>query len=717
MRRQLVVLVVVCGVTLSFAQLLQGGTGDSSLMSAPAAALPAPMLRRDTVYHARPLAQGNQALTRPRSLLAVCEAAAQMLSRHLAQCLAVLTSSKGSERGLEVLIPRLDAEGVPRLLLKGPLADNNGTSGKGTVLQEGCVVHVVFLEAAGSGGGTGGRQKGASGWDGQDLYLPSAPVTAPRSHLLILVPFASTDYRRVTTVLLHRHLPLHVDIRLLVPQVSDQGKGPLVNVYRRCLHCQEGDVGVRWAGWWASGGFTDPHTLLREQLRDLHGHVFHSVTMDFAPFIDYDKTQEQPGGVVIPRDSMDIRILQEAARVLNFSFVLREPSDGQWGYLLENGSWTGTVGTVQRGKVDFSMMLSITWERTYAVDFTRAYFVEPMTFVMRKPGPLPQWQAPVKPFSWQVWLMVTVSVLLAGPVIWLVLSLTPYARGYSTEGTAEGKLNGLEEEHESNHGLGLLCLYMVGPIFAEPVPFNPRGSSGRVLCGLWWFFCILTTTLYRGSLIARLTVPTRSSTLDTLEQLAASNLEWGMLDTYGSGYQLFRASQVPVYVSLFKEMQYYNMRHSMERVLKGKYAFISWKTYFRNLIARDYTDRNGDTQVHIAREDFFPGGFGWAFPKNSPYLIKFDKIFQRLIESGVVEKWMDDLIQLSASASKEKQVAGTAAAEVEGPRAFTVYHLQGIFLFTGGGMFLALLALVGEVLMVRFSARTHHSTALSLTNH
>ena len=55
--------------------------------------------------------------------------------------------------------------------------------------------------------------------------------------------------------------------------------------------------------------------------------------------------------------------------------------------------------------------------------------------------------------------------------------------------------------------------------------------------------------------------------------------------------------QVPVYVSLFQEMQFYNMHHSMERVLKGNYAFISWKTYFRNLIARDYTDRNGDTKV------------------------------------------------------------------------------------------------------------------------
>lgn len=54
------------------------------------------------------------------------------------------------------------------------------------------MVHVVFLGSTGSGEGNGGRQNDASGWDGQDLFLLTAPVSAPHSHLLILVPFAST---------------------------------------------------------------------------------------------------------------------------------------------------------------------------------------------------------------------------------------------------------------------------------------------------------------------------------------------------------------------------------------------------------------------------------------------------------------------------------------------------------------------------------------------
>ncbi|XP_076053562.1 ionotropic receptor 21a-like [Oratosquilla oratoria] len=228
---------------------------------------------------------------------------------------------------------------------------------------------------------------------------------------------------------------------------------------------------------------------------------------------------------------------------------------------------------------------------------------------------------------------------------------------------------------------------------------------------MWWLFCILTTTAYKGILISHLTIPSTSPTLDTLEQLADSSFEWGMLDTYGSGYQLFRASTVPIYKRLFEDMQYANMKVSMEKVLDSGYAFISWKTYFRNLIAKDFTDSNGYTAVHIAREDFFPAGFGWAFPKGSLYLTKFDQLVQRLIESGLIEKWMSDLIRNSAlqsrmalrakkESAKEQEgspPAATADPENPVPLAFTIYHLQGAFFAIFIGFSLSVLAFLAEL--------------------
>lgn len=54
--------------------------------------------------------------TLPWAVETANEAAAEMLSRHLAQCLPVVTYT-GEEKGLESLISAMDAAGVPRLLL------------------------------------------------------------------------------------------------------------------------------------------------------------------------------------------------------------------------------------------------------------------------------------------------------------------------------------------------------------------------------------------------------------------------------------------------------------------------------------------------------------------------------------------------------------------------------------------------------------------------
>lgn len=107
-------------------------------------------------------------------------------------------------------------------------------------------------------------------------------------------------------------------------------------------------------------------------------------------------------------------------------------------------------------------------------------------------------------------------------------------------------------------------------------------------------------------------------------------------------------------------------------------------------------------QVYIAREDFFPGGFGWAFPKDSPYLATFDQLFQQLIESGLINKWMADLIQLSASENRDKLQEGLVQTEHRrGPQPFTVYHLQGVFVISLAGYLLAFGAFLAELLLSR----------------
>ena len=41
--------------------------------------------------------------------------------------------------------------------------------------------------------------------------------------------------------------------------------------------------------------------------------------------------------------------------IMNFTYTLRKPPDGQWGSLMKNGTWTGMVNELHLKKADIGM--------------------------------------------------------------------------------------------------------------------------------------------------------------------------------------------------------------------------------------------------------------------------------------------------------------------------------------------------------------------------
>ena len=77
---------------------------------------------------------------------------------------------------------------------------------------------------------------------------------------------------------------------------------------------------------------------------------------------------------------------------------MRPPVDEQWG-TKEDDRWTGMVGTLEAEEADISMMLFWSFSRKQVIDFTRIYTNEPFVMITRKPRPLPQHLALVRPFT------------------------------------------------------------------------------------------------------------------------------------------------------------------------------------------------------------------------------------------------------------------------------------------------------------------------------
>ena len=67
---------------------------------------------------------------------------------------------------------------------------------------------------------------------------------------------------------------------------------------------------------------------------------------------------------------------------------------------------------------------------------------------------------------------------------------------------------------------------------------------------------MLISTAYRSSLIAHLSVPDKSSTIDTFEQLLeADGWTWGMEETYGIGWEWFNKSKITTVQKIYEKIQ------------------------------------------------------------------------------------------------------------------------------------------------------------------
>ncbi|MPC93583.1 hypothetical protein E2C01_088717 [Portunus trituberculatus] len=59
----------------------------------------------------------------------------------------------------------------------------------------------------------------------------------------------------------------------------------------------------------------------------------------------------------------------------------------------------------------------------------------------------------------------------------------------------------------------------------------------------------------------------------------------------------------------------------------------------------------------MAKDRFFPADTGFALQKGSPLRRLFDKVLRRLLEAGLVDKWLSDLIQQHTLATRRKAVS------------------------------------------------------------
>ena len=273
--------------------------------------------------------------------------------------------------------------------------------------------------------------------------------------------------------------------------------------YDVCHLCNQGKDTITLTDTWRQGrGFGHKVQLQDSFSGNFHGHTIHMGTLNAKPMIYVTGTDDQGG---ITRDGIEYRKYMILSGMLKASWIFHNVSSGNQ-FQLTTG--TGLLADLLEDKVD---IVGGGWMGSYGlyqhVDFTASTLISTGDHILslEPPKGLPLFGL-LKPFSWQIWVMIICSVMAD--------ALSMYAgRNLGSDSDTMGNTMA-NSTWESLVILSWECIRNRAP---------PR--STLIFRSVYTMTAFLLVTLYIGDYTAGLVSPSYLyPPIDTFKQLSNSSM-------------------------------------------------------------------------------------------------------------------------------------------------------------------------------------------------
>ncbi|XP_068239635.1 probable glutamate receptor isoform X5 [Palaemon carinicauda] len=371
-----------------------------------------------------------------------------------------------------------------------------------------------------------------------------------------------------------------------------------------------------------------------------------------------------PDGSIEVLSGLDIAIINILSSALNFTYKAFIPQDNVWGDALPNGNVTGIIGMVARREaVIGASVLSISASRLRVVDFTCPYITGMYLLMSRSPKEKNRALAVLSPFQLQVWIGITLTVLLIGPIVYLIsYVVNKYV-------TIDGKAIDYQWFH----------LNMFRNVVNQGNFILEESLQVRVVLAFWFLFCLINAALYSGMLTAVLAIPAYETPIDFLRDLPRATKEGFTVGTIGdSNYEtFFKTATEGIFKQTWDLFNHEDRSRSfvksafegVKRVLEEKFVFITsdnYGTLFKVVFGKE--------RIYLSKERFLPSHVGFACQRGSPIIDALTLILLKMKEGGIMDRVTDEYINnVPLDPSARTVVVEKKSASI------TLTHLQAAF--------------------------------------
>lgn len=368
-------------------------------------------------------------------------------------------------------------------------------------------------------------------------------------------------------------------------------------------------------------------------------------------------------------EGMDGHILYNVAQYFNFMFKIHNNYGNKpYGSVLQNGSVVGSLADVVYGKTEISFNSRfIMWYGVDDIDFSIPVASDKLCIIAPKAKRIPKWKNMFVSYKTEVWL----SFLM----VYVVCAMCFYF---------------LHKYKLQKHSTGCLPTLNMFQIFVlSPVHRPPQILVQRLLFASCLLFNLVLMNTFQGLLVTNITTPNYGTDIHTMDQLHESNLQiltgsFSIMDMLKNGDVISRKFKV-----------FEGTRHEMiQQVLKSVAAITERESSIRFLVTK-YLSPDGTLLMHMVEECPAYYYLAYILPKGNPYLQEFNSFLQKVMESGLTQKWYWDSTDIKTRLSYRKSHPKPKTLKL-----FSVSDLQLAFYILITGLLLSSFIFVVEVALV-----------------
>ncbi|XP_070180491.1 glutamate receptor ionotropic, kainate 4-like [Littorina saxatilis] len=268
---------------------------------------------------------------------------------------------------------------------------------------------------------------------------------------------------------------------------------------------------------------------------------------------------------------------------------------------------------------------SVSAERAEVSDYTVGFYYDDVILMTTFPDATPAgWTFYVKPFHWQVYLLLGCCFLLMTVVLSImdIHFVRANARFPSTR--------------EKKTGLAFIASWawkafeaLLGGLIGRAVAHEAVSRGGRVLLWAWMLMCLVTVAAYTGKLTSNSVVTKQPVPFNSLSELVQrTDYRWGIIKGTQQEYT-FATSNLSDY-QLYYERAERTGEEPVSELLAGNFVQVTSAVFYR-------VQKRKHCRMTVVKERLSQDTFAIHLQKDSPYTALFNHVLARATEQGLLD--------------------------------------------------------------------------------